>query len=262
MRKILKFLPAPVVQGMIAGWFMSYGLYIVNPLAKEPLVVFLMVAAYLVATKFSRRIPGVLASLIVAVVYYAVVGLKLPPFEIVARAPRFVLPAFTSSFPKLFVSLTIPLTALVLGAENAQAYGVLETEEYDPPVNGMTLVSGIGGIVSAFTGNINTNIAGPVTAICASPDNGKKEGRWTALIVEGIGLLAIAPIYASLVTGLTKFPTTFVYLITGLSVLGVLVGALRGTFQDERHRISGAFAFLVAASRSRCSGSALRSGPC
>jgi len=249
MKKILKFLPSPVVQGMIAGSFMSYGLYIVNPLAKEPLVVVLMVVAYLVTLKFTKKVPGVLAALVVAVVYYAIVGLKLPTFEIVARAPRFVLPQFTGNFPRLFISLTIPLTALVLGAENAQAYGVMETEKFEPPVNGMTLVSGIGGILSSLTGNINTNIAGPLTAMGSSPDCGKKEGRWTFAVIVGIGLLLIAPIYASLVGGITKFPTTFVYLITGLSVLAVLVGAFREAFLDNSHRLSAAFAFLVAASK-------------
>jgi benzoate membrane transport protein len=174
MKKVLRFLPSPVVMGMIAGCFLSYGLYIVNPLKDSPFVVCLMVVAYLVSAKLSRRLPGVMASLIVAVVYYMIVGVEFPAVQLVARFPRFVMPAFTGDFPKIFISLTIPMTALVLGAENAQAYGVLETEQYDPPINFMTLVSGVGGILSAFTGTINVNIAGPLTAICASPDSGKK----------------------------------------------------------------------------------------
>ncbi len=248
MKKVLKFLPTPVVMGMIAGCFLNYGLYIVNPLSEEPFVVILMILAYLVTSKFSRRIPGVLSALIIAIVYYAASGLDFPPVEITARLPNFVMPAFTANFPKIFISLTIPLTALVLGAENSQAYGVLETEEYNPPVNSMTLVSGIGGILSALLGSINTNIAGPLTAICASPDSGKKEGRWTAVIVLGICQLILAPFYASLVGLIVSFPNTFVYLVTGLSVLGVLVSALMGAFKTNSHRISGVFAFLIAAS--------------
>ena len=248
MRKVMRFLPAPVVMGMIAGCFLNYGLYIVNPLGEEPFIVILMIVAYLVTSKLSRRVPGVLAALIIAIIYYAITGLDFPKVEIVPRLPQLVMPAFTGNIPKIFISLSIPLAALVLGAENSQAYGVLETEEFNPPVNSMTLASGIGGILSAFFGTINTNVAGPLTAICASPDSGKKEGRWTAMVILGVCQLILTPFYASLVGLIVSFPNTFVCLITGLSVLGVLVSALQGAFRENAHRISGVFAFLIAAS--------------
>lgn len=248
MKKVLVLLPGPVVSGMIAGIFLNYGLFVVNPLNTEPVVVILMITAYLVTSKFSKRIPGVLASIVVAVVYYLIIGIDLPQTVVTARFTSFVAPAFTSNFPKIFISLTVPMTALVLGAENAQAYGVLETEDYDPPLSAMTMISGFGGIISALTGTINTNIAGPLTAITASPDSGKKEGRWTATVVLGILMLFMTPFYASFVNLLVQFPTAFVHLITGLTVLGVLLSAFQGAFKENRHRLSGGLAFLVAAS--------------
>jgi len=248
MGKVLKFLPAPVVMGMIAGAFLKYGLFIVEPLGTSPVIVVLMVVSYLLASKYSRRIPGVLAALIVAVIYYLVVGVDVPPVSISVIGPRFFVPAFTARFPSVFISVSIPLTALVLGAENAQAYGVLKVEEYDPPINAMTLYSGIGGILVPFLGGINVNVAGPATAIAVSPDSGKKEGRWTTVVIASIIILAYTPFYASLVNSLMSFPMVLANLIAGLSVLGVLVGSLRTAFSDPKYKLSGVFAFLIAAS--------------
>ena len=52
-------------------------------------------------------------------------------------APRIIAPAFNG---KLILACSIPLAALVMGAENAQAMGVLRAEGYDVPYNGMTVV--------------------------------------------------------------------------------------------------------------------------
>ena len=93
----------------------------------------LMVIAYLLASKKFRRLPGVLAALVVAVAYYLIVGVDLPATSIDLRSPQFIMPVFSSNFLMLFIAMTIPMTALVLGAENAQAYGVLETEKLIPP---------------------------------------------------------------------------------------------------------------------------------
>ncbi len=51
-----------------------------------------------------------------------------------------------------FLAISVPLAALVIGAENAQATGVLLAESYRPPVNAMTIISGIGGILAGLLG--------------------------------------------------------------------------------------------------------------
>ena len=247
MKKVSRFLPAPVVMAMIGGCFLSYGLNVVSPIMTDPIPVVLAILAYLTCMKFLPKFPAVLASIIVGIVYYAIAGMALPVFQPAIIWPTFIIPEFGSNFGTIFISLSIPLTVLVLGAENAQAYGVLLERDYDPPINAMTFVSGIGGILSGFTAGCNINVAGPMTAMCASPDAGKKEGRWTASALLGLIWIIVGPFYGSLASFFGGFPAAFVSMIAGLALFGVLVGAMQGAFRDPAHRMSAMFAFLVAA---------------
>jgi benzoate membrane transport protein len=247
IKKIMNFLPTSVVMGMIGGCFLSYGLNIVKPLAESPLLVVLVVLTYLIFSKLIPKIPAVVAAMIVGGVYLALTGFVFPPFEAKAMLPHLILPAVTKNIVQIFISVSIPITVLVLGAENAQAYGVLLEQDYDPPINGMTLLSGIGGMISGFLYCANINIAGPMTAICSSPDSGEKDRRWTGSVVLGFLWIVVGVFYASLADFFLKFPSQFVGMISGIAVLGVIVGALKSAFVAEKYRTSAVFAFLVAA---------------
>ena len=105
-------------------------------------------------------------------------------------APEFTAPVFTLD---AFLAIAVPLAVLVIGAENAQAIGVLYAEGYRPPINAMTVISGLGGIAAGFIGGHNANIAGPMTAICSSDQAGEdREGRYAATVLNGILFAALA----------------------------------------------------------------------
>lgn len=248
MNKVVKLLPTPVVMGMVGGAFLSLSMNAVAPLGSEPILGILALVIFFLCKKFLPRFPAVLAVLIAGVIYYIITGYSMPAFAPEFLTPRIILPAFTRNFPQVFLSLAIPLTALVLGAENAQAYGALRAENYEPSLNTMTTISGIGGVLGGFFAQCNCNMAGPVTAICASPEAGKKEGRWTASVLFGLLWIVVAPFYPSLVSFFTGFPSVFVYLVTGLAMLGVFQGAVKDAFADSSHCTSAAFSLLTAAS--------------
>ncbi len=248
MNKVVKLLPTPVVMGMVGGAFFSMSMNAVTPLGSEPVLGILALVVFFLCKKFIPKFPAVLAVLIIGVFYYVATGFSLPAFAPEFLFPSIILPALTPNFPMVFLSLTIPLTALVLGAENAQAYGALRAENYDPSLNTMTAISGVGGIFGGFFAQCNCNMAGPVTAICASPEAGKKEGRWTASVLFDLLWVVVAPFYPSLVSFFTGFPSVFVYLVTGLAMLGVFQGAVKDAFADPKHCTSATFSLLTAAS--------------
>jgi len=121
-------------------------------------------------------------------------------------------------------------------------------EDYDPPINSMTIVSGIGGIVTSFFGGHNANIAGPMTAITSGPDAGEvKEGRYTASVFDGI-LFAGFGLIAKAATALVQsVPSSLVNLLAGLAMIGVLTNAFETAFSGK-FKLGAFFALIIAAS--------------
>ena len=61
IKKVMQFLPAPIVLGMTGGVLLKFGLDMVKALSDAALPVLLMVAAYLLVSSYSKKFPGVLA---------------------------------------------------------------------------------------------------------------------------------------------------------------------------------------------------------
>ena len=249
VKRVMKYVPVPIVMAMIAGVFMKFGVNIVNPLTTAPIAVILMVAAYFICSKWLPKVPGVIASLIVGFLYFIITGLKMPALSLSFQLPTLIMPKlFSPNILRVILTYSIPLTILIIGAENAQAYGVLVAEKYDAPLNSMTLWSGIGGIVSSFFCLHNTNVAGPMTAICASPDVGEKDSRWTASVIQGILWVLVGPVFASFASFFSGLPSFFYNAIVGLAILKVLINALSTAFGSPKFRFSSAFALVIGIS--------------
>ncbi|MCG8564413.1 MAG: benzoate/H(+) symporter BenE family transporter, partial [Desulfobacterales bacterium] len=201
--KVMRLLPIPIVMGMIAGAMIKFGTGMVLSVKALPLVCGSALMGYLVCTRLIRKIPPVLAALITGIcVAYFSGALNVANAEYTLVLPSFYAPEFTLD---AFFSISVPVAILVIGAENAQATGVLLTEGYKPPINFMTIISGIGGIMTSFFGGHNANIAGPMTAICASEAAGEnKDGRYAATVINGIlfgGFGVIASIAVTFIQG-------------------------------------------------------------
>lgn len=239
--RVMQRIPLPIVMAMIAGAMIRFGLGIVESVHQSVTVAGTAVLAYLISQRISRKLPAALIALIAGIVAGA--GKIRPETTAVEFAgPHLVVPEFTLS---AFLGIAVPLAVLVIGAENAQAYGVLKSEGYQPPINAMTVMSGIGGIVTSFFGGHNANIAGPMTAICASDEAGReKAGRYAATVVNGI-LFGSFGLFASVALAYVQvLPRELVATVAGLAMIGVLVNAFRDAFGANSFR-TGAFAALV-----------------
>ncbi len=245
--KIMRWLPIPIVMGMIAGAMIKFGTGMIVSVEKLPTVCGAAMIGYLLITRFVRKFPPVLGALILGITAAAVTGgidfsgadysLVLPT----VFAPEFSLDAF--------LSISVPVAILVIGAENAQATGVLLTEGYKPPVNFMTVVSGVGGIITSFFGGHNANIAGPMTAICASEAAGKNpEGRYAAAVVNGFLFGGFGLIASVAVAFIQSVPRPLVGVVAGLAMIGVLTQAFEQAFASGKFRAGAFFALVIAMS--------------
>ncbi len=245
--KAMRWIPLPIVMAMIAGAMLRFGLGIITSTQKAPLIGFAVLVAYFGGYRFSKRISPVLWALIVGIaVAFLTGGVKLAGTHVGWVSPKIFAPSFSTG--ALF-AIAIPLAILVIGAENAQAYGVLTAEGYRAPINAMTVISGIGGMITSLFGGHSANIAGPMTAICSSDAAGPdKSGRYAATVVNGV-LFGSFGLFASLVVPFVRaLPGELVSLLAGLSMIGVLLNAFERAFSAKRFRYGAFFALLIAMS--------------
>jgi len=246
--RVMRWLPMPIVMAMIAGAMVRFATGAVSALSDLPLVVGGAVLAYFIGMRYIRAVPPVLLALVVGLAVAmatGAIGANERAADIAFIAPEFTAPVFTL---EAFLAISLPLALLVIGAENAQATGVLITEGYRPPVNAMTIVSGIGGMIAGLLGAHNANIAGPMTAICASEQAGEDtEKRYAAALVNGLIFGTFGIVAGVAVPVVLMLPSALISVIAGLAMIGVLLSALQGAFDKGRHHQTGAFVALAVA---------------
>lgn len=246
VKKIMDWIPLPIVMGMIAGVFMKYGTGIVLNAKADIVVGAVCICAFLITPMITKKIPPVLGSLVFGILAAVVRGqFHFEVSDYGLAGPMFVVPVLN---PGTIMSVSIPLAVLVIGAENAQAIGVLKGAGYQVPVNGMTIASGIGGIVTSFFGGHNANIAGPMTAIIAADGNGPKEYRYGGAVLNGIGLI-IFGVLASYALGIVAgLPSALVSLLAGLAMINILINALKDAFGTGLYKTGAFAAFIIGMS--------------
>lgn len=244
--KVMRWLPLPIVMGMIGGCMLKFGTQIITGVNGLPVVCGLAVLAFLLVPRVIKGFPGVLAALIVGVIAaIATNSFAGEAGELAYIPPHLVIPKFN---PNLVLSCSLPLAALVVGAENAQAMGVLKAQGYNVPANGMTVASGIGGIISGLVGAHNANIAGPMTAICSSQEAGPKEGRYAASFWNGLTFAAFGVVGSFAIAFVSFIPTELVNVLAGLAMLNVLIQAFSEGFGTLKYKTGAFFALCVGAS--------------
>ena len=248
IRRVAAWLPFPIVMAMIAGALIRFATGVVDAAAAAPVIVGAAVAGYLLLSRYVKAVPGAVGALVVGVAAVAVVGDfgALEGGDLGLTPPVLVAPVFDLG---AVLAVGVPLAVLVIGAENAQAIGVLIAQRYRPPVNAMTVVSGIGGLLAPLFGGHNANIAGPMTAICASEQAGEaREGRYAATVLNGMLFIGFGVLAGAAVALVTALPAELVAAVAGLAMIGVLLTAFRGAFGEGHYQIGALVALVIAIS--------------
>jgi benzoate membrane transport protein len=244
--KLMRWIPMPIVMAMIAGALIRFGVGAVESVNSAPLVAGLAVLAFFLTMRYLPRLPAVLSALIVGLIAaFATGSIEPGAVAITFTGPEFTVPVFSL---EAMLAISIPLAALVIGAENAQAIGILMAEKYDPPINAMTIISGIGGVVAGMMGGHNANIAGPSTAICSSEQAGDDPAtRYGAAVVFGLLFGSFGLVAGVAVPVVTALPRELIGVVAGLAMISVLVGAFQQGFSRQLDHQIGAFVALVVA---------------
>ncbi len=244
--RVMKWVPMPVVMGMVAGSLVKYGINIITSFQVLPLVSGAAVTGYLLVTRVYKNVPGILGALIFGLGAAALTGsIDANSASYTFILPRLIAPEFSLD---AFFSMSVPIMFLALGVNNAQAIGVLLAQGYKPPINFMTVITGLGGMLASLFGGHNVAIAGPMTAICCSEAAGRdKGGRYASSFVNGV-LFIFFGIFASVAVGfINSFPKTAIEVIAGLAMVSVIIQAFEGAFSaGKRYQLGAFFALIVS----------------
>ncbi|MHB8983982.1 MAG: benzoate/H(+) symporter BenE family transporter [Carboxydocellales bacterium] len=246
MHKIMQRVPLAIIMATVAGVMLKFALGLVLAVKAAPVVGGLALAGYFLMPKLWPRVPPVLGAIILGIIGVLASGnIQAISWNGAFYLPQVVRPEFS---PGAILTISIPLTLLVLGSENAQGIGVLMGAGYKPPINLMTIVSGLGTVAAALFGAHSANIAGVMTAICATQDNVAKEDRYGAAVVDGL-LFMLFGLFAGAALKLIKvLPGSLITLLAGLAMVPVLIGAMNHGFSGKKFKLATFAAFVIALS--------------
>lgn len=244
--KIIKWVPKEVIAAMLAGLVTNYVVQLVQDVKTLPLVGGMALISFFISTKFSKRIPAVMISVIVAfVTLFLTENLNISLNGLSFFIPSLQMPEFTWS---AIVTIAIPLAILILSNDIAAGIGALESSTFDPPIRKIVTFSGVFSVLASFFGGQSANIGGMMTAICSNSDAGMKSKRYFASMVSGILTILFGVFAWKVVPFIQSLPQAFVSMLAGLSLIGVLLSSLQMGFSGRNYRFSALFAFLIALS--------------
>lgn len=243
--KLLTWLPLELVMAVLAGSMISFATEMVKSAVLLPLIGGSTILAYFLFSKYIKKVPPVVGAIIVSLTSFFMFGESITVPTLSFELPTIWMPEFSLS---AILTVSIPLTIMLLGTEGAQGITILKNTGYDPPVNLITMVNGIGTMTAGIFGGHSACNAGLITALCASPDVGPKEGRYVGAIVSGV-IMCVFGFFASVVLDLILLmPQALVKIIAGLALINVLLNSLQRSFNGSKFQLGAFFTLAIAMS--------------
>ena len=244
--KVMKWIPVPIVMGMIVGVMIRFATEMITSITISPLLAGSAILVFLLSSRFLKKVPPVLSALVVAVLLAVFTNeFQIQNVQDSFVIPQLIMPAFSLD---AIISIGIPLALLIICTENAQATGVLMAQGYKPPNSAMAVYGSIVGLIGSLFGAHAINIAGPMTAICSAKEVGKKESRYAASVACGVFFSTFGLFAAMVVPLVIAMPVVIVSVIAGLAMLGVLINSLKTAFSDSKFQMGAFFALIIGMS--------------
>lgn len=242
---IINWLPTEIVMAMIAGSMIHFAIDMIQSTLILPIIGIAALLTYFICAKYISFIPPIVGALLVSMIFVPFYSDSMQSFSFQFEWPSFWVPSF--SFNAIF-AISIPITVMLLGTEAVQGFTMLKNAGYKPPVNIVTMVSGIGTMLAGMMGGHSACIAGIMTALCSAKETGPKEKRYIAAFFSGI-LLCIFAIFASIILSLIiLIPMAIIKIIAGLALLNFLLSTFQQSFRSGKFQMGAFFAFIFAMS--------------
>lgn len=225
-KKLIAWLPAPIVFGLLAGAVLPFFVNMFSELGKAPILIGGTLLIYLLARAFLEpKVPAILPALVGGLLIAALSG----DLSSISLVDSFIAPVITTPVFSLAAILTVTpvMVVLIEIQSNAPSIVFLKENEYEAPETTITTISGLGTMGGSLLGPTGVSLSLPATALIAGSDSGEHEQRYlTAVTVAGIAMV-IAALGGFAVQLATAIPAAFLATGVALAVIGILEHALQ-----------------------------------
>ena len=244
--KVIRLIPPGVAAGLLAGILLKFGVGAFGGMSVDPILVGLLVAAYLVLKRFTARY-AVVGILVLGMAFLLIQGrVDFSGLELQFAVPVFTRPEF--SFNAL-LSVALPLFLITLTGQYMPGMLVLRNDGFRTSANPILTITGLGSLLMAPFGSHAFNIAAITAAICtgkeASQDPSK---RWIAGVAAGGFYIVIGVFGVTLAAVFMVLPATFITTLAGLALLGTIGASITSAMADIKSREASLITFLACAS--------------
>ncbi len=197
--KVIRLIPPGVAAGLLAGILLQFGIGAFGGMSLDPVLVGLLIAAYVVLKRFTARY-AVVGILVLGLAFLLTQGrVELSGLALQFAAPVFTQPEFSIN---ALLSVALPLFLITLTGQYMPGMLVLRNDGFSTSANPILTVTGLGSLLMAPFGSHAFNIAAITAAICtgkeASEDPSK---RWIAGVAAGLFYILVGIFGVTLAAG-------------------------------------------------------------
>jgi len=243
--KVIRLIPPGIASGLLAGILLPFGIGAFGGASVDPLLVGLLIVAYVVLKRFAARY-AVVGILVIGLAFLLVQDrVDLSGLTLEFASPVFTLPQFSLN---ALLSVALPLFVITLTGQYMPGMLVLRNDGFKTSANPIVAVTGLGSLLMAPFGSHAFNIAAITAAIATGKDAHEDPSkRWIAGIAAGCFYVLVGVFGVTLAAVFMAFPATFITTLAGLALLGTIGGSLAGAMADPGSREAALITFLASA---------------
>ncbi|MGE8409190.1 MAG: benzoate/H(+) symporter BenE family transporter [Pseudomonas sp.] len=243
--KLIRLIPPGIAAGLLAGILLQFGIGAFGGMSVDPLLVGMLVVAYVVLKRFSARY-AVVGILLLGLTFLLVQGrVDLTAVELQFASPLLTVPAFSLN---ALLSVALPLFLITLTGQYMPGMLVLRNDGFSTSANPIVTLTGLGSLLMAPFGSHAFNIAAITAAICTGPEASQEPSRrWIAGVAAGLLYIVVGIFGVTLAALFMAFPAAFITTLAGLALLGTIGGSLAAAMADAKCREAALITFLAAA---------------
>lgn len=243
--RVIRLIPPAIASGLLAGILLQFGIGAFGGANVDPLLVGLLVVAYVVLKRFSARY-AVVGILILGLTFLLTQDrVDLSGLRLQLAAPVFTMPAFSLN---ALLSVALPLFLITLTGQYMPGMLVLRNDGFKTSANPIVTATGLGSLIMAPFGSHAFNIAAITAAIATGKEaHEDPTKRWIAGIAAGCFYVLVGVFGVTLAAVFMAFPATFITTLAGLALLGTIGGSLAGAMADPASREAALITFLASA---------------